>query len=125
MEITKIDNVTFETLYKVLSSSKLSEVQKTNFVQVNKQEIARVFDAKISSKDYNALMNNRKLRKFRRIFENPAIGNGGGKDCRKRRGKGLGVAIGDRKGLERTGVCADGGAVKDPSALADRTGRDR
>ena len=65
MEITKIDNVTFETLYKVLSSSKLSEIQKTNFVQVNKQEVARIFDAKISSKDYNALMYNRKLRKFR------------------------------------------------------------
>ena len=65
MEISKIDNITFESLYKVLSSTKLTEVEKTKFVQVNKTQIAKVLDAKISSTDYKILMKNRNLKKFR------------------------------------------------------------
>lgn len=65
MEINKINKITFESLYKVLSSPELTEVEKTKFVQANKIKIAKVVNAKISSTDFKVLMGKRKLKKFR------------------------------------------------------------
>ena len=63
--VSKINNLDFEMLVKILSSTELTGTQKIQFVQNNQSKITTIMDAKISSTDYKNLMEKRKLRKFR------------------------------------------------------------
>lgn len=65
MKITKIDNLDFETLYKILSSNKITETQKSQFIIKNRPEIAKLVEIKISGMDYQSIMQKRSLQKFR------------------------------------------------------------
>lgn len=65
MDFIKIEALTFDNLYKVLSSNKITERQKINFVKENQVKIAQIVDVKISSSDYKTMMGKRKLVKFR------------------------------------------------------------
>ena len=65
MNVGKVDNLDFDKVYKVLNSSSLSEVQKTEFVLQNRSEIKKLVKIAINDKNYKALMDNRTLQKFR------------------------------------------------------------
>lgn len=65
MSIQKIDNIDFNAIYKVLSSSSITDKQKAQFIQQHRPEIHRVVELKISSSDFKTLMANRPLIKFR------------------------------------------------------------
>lgn len=65
MKIEKIDNLDFKHLMKILSSSEITEKQKTEFILKNKPQVEHIMKVKISSMDYKTLMQKRSLRKFR------------------------------------------------------------
>ena len=65
MEITKVEALTFDKIYKILSSNKITERQKIDFVKENRVKIAKIVEAKISSSDYKKIMKKRSLVKFR------------------------------------------------------------
>lgn len=65
MQIQKVNNLNFDTLMSILNSTKMSEVEKTQFVQKNKTAVANIMKIKISNTDFETLMQKRKLQKFR------------------------------------------------------------
>lgn len=65
MQVPKIEALTFDKLYKILSSNKITEHQKIEFVKYNRVKIAKIVEAKISSTDYKTIMSKRALVKFR------------------------------------------------------------
>lgn len=65
MSIVRVEQINFESVMSVLSSPSITEVEKTSFVNKYKSEIAEIMQAKISSMDYKALMQQRGLKKFR------------------------------------------------------------
>ena len=65
MKIEKINNLDFDMLMKVLSSTQLSAYEKTAFVQKNQPKINQIMEIKISNADYKTLMQKRGLKKFR------------------------------------------------------------
>ena len=67
MEIKRVENLDFKRLMQVLSSSEITEKQKTEFVQKNKPQVEKIMTLKISGMDYKTLMQKRELKKFRPI----------------------------------------------------------
>ena len=68
MEITSINsigNVDFYTLHKVMASKQISNDEKAKFIRKNKSQINKIIEEKISSKDFDFIMKNRPLIKFR------------------------------------------------------------
>ena len=61
----KIEPITFNSINKVLTSSEITDQQKIDFLKSNKVEISKMVEAKISSKEFSFLMQNRPLVKFR------------------------------------------------------------
>lgn len=64
-KISKISNLDFDMLMKVLSSTQLTATEKSRFVQVNQPKVTEILDIKISNMDYRTLMEKRGLKKFR------------------------------------------------------------
>jgi len=67
MEIKRVENLDFKKLMNVLTSSEITEKQKTQFIQKNKPQVENIMKIKISSMDYKTLMQKRALKKFRPI----------------------------------------------------------
>lgn len=67
MEIKRVENLGFKKLMHVLTSSEITEKQKTQFIQKNKPQVENIMKIKISSMDYKTLMQKRTLKKFRPI----------------------------------------------------------
>lgn len=67
LPISSIDNIDLYSVYKVLSSDKVSERQKTDFIRHNKTAIEQALDVKFSGADYKILMKWRPLLKFKPI----------------------------------------------------------
>ncbi len=65
MDVSKVDNIDFNTVYKVLSSSNITDGEKSLFIQQHRSQIDHVVDLHISSSDYKLIMKNRPLIKFR------------------------------------------------------------
>lgn len=65
MKVQKIEHLTLESLGKLLSSDKLTESQKIQFINYNKIQIENMIKSKISSMDFKTLMQKRALIKFR------------------------------------------------------------
>lgn len=65
MEITKISHLDFDMLMKVLDSSKITEAQKTQFLIKNQSQINTIIEMKITSTDFENLMQKRAIQKFR------------------------------------------------------------
>lgn len=65
MKISKIENLDIDTLHKVLTSNEITETQKTSFLLRNSATISTLVENSINSKDFNFLMQNRSLQKFR------------------------------------------------------------
>lgn len=65
MKIVKIEQLDIDTLHKILTSNKISESQKTSFLLKNSAKIATIVENSITSSDFNILMQNRTLQKFR------------------------------------------------------------
>ena len=65
MKVEKINQLDFDMLMKVMSSTRLTYTDKVNFVQKNRTKITQIMDIKISGADYNTLMQKRGLQKFR------------------------------------------------------------
>ena len=68
MNIPKIEAVNFNIVHQVLTSNKISESQKIQFLRNNKTEIEQLIDIKEpipTGKEYAILMKNRPLIKFR------------------------------------------------------------
>ncbi len=65
MKINKVENLDFETIYKVLNSNRITESEKTRFILSNRVEIKQVLKSHISNVDFKSLMKNRTLQKFR------------------------------------------------------------
>ena len=69
MQIDKIGTLDYITVHNILTSSKISEAQKVQFVKNNKTAISNIIEhhIAISGKDFSALMKNRPLVKFKPI----------------------------------------------------------
>jgi hypothetical protein len=65
MRVEKISNLDFDAVYKILTSSKITDSQKTQFVLANRNEIKQIMTHEISAGDFKFLMDNRVLQKFR------------------------------------------------------------
>ena len=52
MKINKIDNLDIDALYKVLTSSRITETQKTQFVIANRGEIKELMKSSINDVDF-------------------------------------------------------------------------
>ena len=64
-KVSKIDNLNFDMLMKVLGSAQLTATEKERFVRENQSKIDEIVDIKISNTDYKTLMQKRGLKKFR------------------------------------------------------------
>ncbi len=65
MKIEKIEHLDFATIEKILASNKITDSQKVQFVNNNKNQIEKIVVDKISETDFKTLMQNRNLVKFR------------------------------------------------------------
>ena len=65
MQITKIEHLDIDTLHSILTSNKITEIQKTSFLLRNRTQIATIVENNINSADFKILMQNRTLQKFR------------------------------------------------------------
>lgn len=65
MNVEKIGGLNFDKLYKILNLSNITDAQKIKFVSSNKFEINNIVEKSISDVDFNWLMQNRALKKFR------------------------------------------------------------
>lgn len=65
MNVPRIERVDFDTVHRVLTSRKLTETQKTEFLKNHKTEIRQLVNLHITSAEYKGLMKNRPLQKFR------------------------------------------------------------
>lgn len=65
MKVNKIEAIDFENIYKILSSGKITDAQKTDFIRKNLLEIKKIMITKISSQEFKTLMQNRAIIKFR------------------------------------------------------------
>ena len=65
MRVEKINNLDFDSIYKVLSSNKITDTEKTQFVLANRNEIKQIMTHEITEGDFKMLMDNRALQKFR------------------------------------------------------------
>lgn len=65
MEINKIRYIDIDILHKILTSSSITETQKTQFLINNRPEIQKLIETNITSAEFNTLMQNRTLQKFR------------------------------------------------------------
>lgn len=64
MKVLNINNLDFDNLMKILTSKKISEVQKNHFIKQNKLHIEKILKHEITSNDFKTLMQNRSLKKF-------------------------------------------------------------
>lgn len=68
MEVSPVDSIKtidLYSVYKVLSSDKISDRQKTDFVRQNKTAIQQALDVKLSGSEFKSLMIGRPLEKFK------------------------------------------------------------
>ena len=63
--VQKVETLDFDKVYKVLSSRKLSEAQKTAFIKANSAQIKTIAEFNITSPDFSKLMEQRPIIKFR------------------------------------------------------------
>ncbi len=67
MDVGKIENIDLNTIQKVLASKKISESEKTEFLNSNAAKISQVIDRGISASEYAHLMQSRPLQRFKPI----------------------------------------------------------
>lgn len=65
--VSSIKNIDLYSVYKVLSSDKISERQKTDFIRQNKTAIQQALDVKFSGENFKILMKSRPLLKFKPV----------------------------------------------------------
>lgn len=65
MKVEKIEPISWEYVQKIMTSNKLTEAQKAQFVRTNRVKIKEVIETKITSAEFKGLMENRPLQKFR------------------------------------------------------------
>ena len=65
--VSLIDNINLYTVREVLTSNKISQSQKIEFIRSNKTEIEKALDVKISAPEFKWIMKNRPLQKFRPV----------------------------------------------------------
>jgi len=65
MRVEKINSLDFDSIYKVLSSNKITDTEKTRFILANRNEIKNIMTHEITEGDFKMLMDNRALQKFR------------------------------------------------------------
>ena len=67
MDVGKIENIDLNTIQKVLASKKISESEKTEFLNSNFVKISQVIDRGISASEYAHMMQSRPLQRFKPI----------------------------------------------------------
>ena len=65
MKIQPIEQLDFNTVQRVLTSQKLSEAQKVQFIKNNSTQIRQLVETGMTSTEYKSLMKNRPLQKFK------------------------------------------------------------
>ena len=65
MEIRKIETLTINKVYNILSATHISASQKEDFLRVNSVEINALFSDKINTESFRKIMKNRPLKLFR------------------------------------------------------------
>ena len=65
MEIEKIHPVSFEAVHRILSSKKISNEHKIKFIRSNHTKIKKVSEFQVTSYEFNEIMKNRPLKKFK------------------------------------------------------------
>ena len=65
MAIQPVNSIDIQIIRNVLASSSLTYTQKVQFMRKNQAEIKEVMEAEVSSAEFNYLMQNRPLIKFR------------------------------------------------------------
>lgn len=67
MKIEKINAISFDNIHKIMKSNQISHTQKAQFIRANNSKIKDISEFKVTSAEYNQIMEQRHLRKFRPI----------------------------------------------------------
>lgn len=67
LSVSKIENLDAITLRKILTSPKLTNVEKVQFIKVNNTEIKKTLNLNITPNDFKTMMSSRPLIKFKPI----------------------------------------------------------
>ena len=65
MKIDAIKTIDFATIYKVMTSSSISDAQKEQFIRANRTTFKKVMEANITSNEFKTIMQSRAIQKFR------------------------------------------------------------
>ena len=65
MKIDAIKVIDFATIYKVMTSSSISDAQKEQFIKSNRTAFKKVMEASITSGEFKTIMRSRAIQKFR------------------------------------------------------------
>lgn len=65
MKVDKINDLNIDKIYKVLTSTSITEAQKTSFVLANRAQIKHILENSINHVDFKTIMKNRTIQKFR------------------------------------------------------------
>lgn len=65
MNVPKISSIDFNIIQNIMASSKISESQKTQFIENHKTQIEKVLRLQVTPLEFKGLMKNRPLRKFK------------------------------------------------------------
>jgi hypothetical protein len=65
MKVSKIEGINFEKVMEVLTSNKISDAQKAQFVSQHQPQIKQIMETKISDNEFKDMMEKRAIIKFR------------------------------------------------------------
>ncbi len=65
MKVNEIDVLDFYKIYHIITSTKISDTKKVDFIRKHNNQIKEILIKNLSSTDFKTLMNNRVLKKFR------------------------------------------------------------
>lgn len=65
MKVSKVENISFEKLMEIMASTKISDVQKVQFVSQHQPQITKIIETKITDSEFKDMMGKRAIIKFR------------------------------------------------------------
>lgn len=65
MKVNEMKTIDFITIYNILTSSQISEANKTQFIRENHHKIKEIMIERITSHDFKTIMSTRAIKKFR------------------------------------------------------------
>ena len=65
MNISRIEPLNFNTIYKIMTATHIPASQKEQFFMANKLEISKIMEGKLSSSEFKGMMKSRPLKLFK------------------------------------------------------------